>query len=118
MDKRSETRVPHNVRFFVHVHECEDDPDMVGVSVACEAIDFSPHGLQLKTDEALSSGTRLNVTIGIGEPFTMYLLRGEVRWRRPMDEDLFATGLKLHDAEGTDYAAWQASFDEIFTASP
>ena len=61
MDKRSEERVQHNVRFFVHVHECDEDPDLVGVSIACEAVDFSPHGLQLKTDEQLPEGSLLSL---------------------------------------------------------
>ena len=115
MDKRSEARVPKNVRFFVHVHECDEDPDMVGVSIACEAVDFSPHGLQLRTDALLHPGTILNITIGIGEPFAMYLLRGEVRWNREAGSD-FACGCLLFDADGTDFAAWQSAFDDIFTA--
>lgn len=113
MDKRSEARIPHNVRFFVHIHECEDDPDMVGVSIACEAIDFSPKGLQFRTDQSLISGSLLNITIGIGQPFAMYLLRGEVRWVREIDSD-FAMGILLHAAEGTDFEVWQSTFDEIF----
>ena len=79
MDKRREPRIEHKIRFFVHVHECDDDRDMVGVSVACVAIDFSGHGLQLRTDKKLPTGTLLNISIGIGDPFAMYLLRGEIR---------------------------------------
>ena len=82
MDKRAEARVPHNIRFFVHVHECQEDPDLVGVSIAVEAIDFSTRGLQFRTETTLIAHSLLNVTIGIGEPFAMYLLRGEIRWIR------------------------------------
>lgn len=114
MDKRSELRVPHNVRFFVHVHECDSDPDMVGVSIACEAVDFSRHGLQLHSDDRLETGTVLNITIGIGEPFAMYLLRGEIRWARDLGNDTHAMGIMLKDQDGTDFAAWEASFDDIF----
>ena len=32
-EQRTETRVDINVRFFVHVHESEDEPDMVGLSL-------------------------------------------------------------------------------------
>ena len=113
MDKRSEARIPHNVRFFVHIHACEDDPDMVGMSIACEAIDFSPKGLQFRTDQSLIPGSLLNVTIGIGKPFAMYLLRGEVRWVREVDDD-YAMGILLRAAEGTDLKDWQSAFDEIF----
>ncbi len=115
MDKRSESRVPRNVRFFVHVHACNEDPDLVGVSLECEAVDFSLHGLQLKTDEAVPVGSLLNITIGIGDPFAMYLLRGEVRWRRP-NRELQAMGIMLHHEDETDFDAWGESFDDIFAA--
>lgn len=114
MDKRRESRVPNSIRFFVHVHECEAEPDLVGVSIACEAVDFSRHGLQLRADEALPAGTLLNVTIGISDPFMMYLLRGEVRWNRPVDDDIHATGIMLHQTPGTDFEAWEAAFDDTF----
>jgi len=115
MDKRSEQRIPRNVRFFVHVHDCQDEPDMVGMSVACEAVDFSLNGLQLRTGDRLIPGTLLNITIGIGQPFAMYLLRGEIRWQRPVDDE-YAMGIQLKEADGTDLSAWQSSFDDIFAA--
>ena len=36
MDKRREPRIEHKIRFFVHV--CLDDPDLVGMYIACEAV--------------------------------------------------------------------------------
>ena len=89
MEQRKEARIDYNVRFFVHVHESEDEPDMVGMSLECEAIDFSAHGVQFSTNSVLTAGTLVNVTIGIGEPFAMYTLRGEVRWVRPKDEAVY-----------------------------
>lgn len=113
MDKRRETRVSSNVRFFVHVHDCPEQPAMVGESVACEAVDFSPHGLQFRTPEPLPAESQLNITIGVGDPVAMYLLRGEIRWVRPIDEQ-HAMGIQLKDIDGTDYATWEANFDETF----
>lgn len=113
MDKRVEHRFPNNIRFFIHIHECKEDPDMVGVSVACEAVDFSHRGIQFKTDTRLIQHTLLNITIGIGEPFAMFLLRGEVRWIKDVDDHL-TMGVLLQDEEGTDYDKWEAEFDSIF----
>ena len=115
MENRSEPRIDHQVRFFVHVHECDEDPDIVGTSLSCDAVDFSVHGLQLRTEYELITGTLLNITIGIGQPFAMYLLRGEVRWVRPNADEIFM-GVLLRDADATDFAAWVENFDEIFLA--
>ena len=112
MEKRSEPRIEQKdkIRFFVHVHECTDDPDLVGFSFACEAIDFSSHGLQLRTDQELVPRTLLNITIGIGDPFAMYLLRGEIRWTKSEEEEYFM-GVLLGEEEGTDLDAWVTHFD-------
>lgn len=112
MEQRSEERVGFDVKFFVHVHESEDAPDMVGMSLQCEAVDFSAHGMQFSTNAELSAQTLLNVTIGIGEPFAMYLLRGEVRWTRPR-EDIFFMGVLLLDEEETDLQRWVENFESI-----
>ncbi len=111
MDKRREPRIELLVKFFVHVHECAEDPDLAGVSVASEALDCSSHGLQLRTDQDLAPKTVLNITIGIGDPFAMYLLRGEIRWTKSEDEEYYM-GIRLTEQEGTDLDPWIAHFDD------
>ncbi|MFT7244359.1 MAG: hypothetical protein ACI82A_001715 [Candidatus Azotimanducaceae bacterium] len=113
MDKRGELRVAHQIRFFVHVHECNEDPDMVGVSVECEAIDFSTRGMQFRTNSQLISRSLVKITIGIGDPFAMYELIGEIRWVRPIDDD-FSMGVLLHEESSTDYEKWGAAFNATF----
>lgn len=112
-DQRSESRISYHIRFFVHVHQCEEDPDLVGASMACEAVDFSPHGVQLRTDQPLSPGSLINITIGIGDAFAMYLLRGEVRWVRESGGE-HRMGVLLQDVENTDYHSWVNGFSSIF----
>ncbi len=113
MEKRSEPRIEQHLRFFVHVYECAEDPDLVGVSIACEAVDFSGHGMQFRTDQDLAPKTLLNITVGIGDPFAMYLLRGEIRWTKSEDEEYYM-GVMLSEAEGTDLDAWIAHIAESF----
>ena len=114
-EQRSEARVDYNVRFFVHVHESEHEPDMIGMTLECEAIDFSSRGMQFSTNSELSPSTLLNITIGIGEPFSMYMLRGEIRWVRQKD-DHYYMGILLLPAEETDLEEWTTAFDQLFSA--
>lgn len=88
---------------------------MVGVSIACEALDFSGHGLQLRTDQGLTTQTLLNITIGIGNPFAMFLLRGEVRWVRP-GEDEYYMGILFKEESGTDLEAWISQFESLIVS--
>lgn len=112
-EQRREARIPNNVRFFVHVHECEEDPDLVGTSVTCEAVDMSLHGLQFKTDQRLYDASLVNITIGVGNPFAMFLLRGEIRWVKEEGVE-YAVGILLKDAELTDFDKWVDRFESIF----
>lgn len=112
MDKRGELRVAHQIRFFVHVHECKEDPDLVGVSVECEAIDISSRGMQFKTDSKLFPRSIVNITIGVGDPFAMYELQGEIRWVKSLDDD-FCMGILLQENDG-DYEKWESAFKSTF----
>ena len=113
MEKRSESRVESDIRFFIHIHECEANPELVGNSITCSGVDFSAHGLQLKTETILPAGTILHVTIGIGEPFAMYLLAGTVRWARETKEGTFM-GVLLKDQPDTDFNEWVSRFTRLF----
>jgi hypothetical protein len=118
MDKRGEPRVAHQIKFFVHVHECNEDPDMVGVSVECEAIDFSTHGVQFKTNGQLIPYSMVKITIGVGDPFAMYELLGEIRWVRPFEDDFLMGILLVEDSESglkTDYETWGIAFNATFS---
>jgi hypothetical protein len=112
MENRSESRVRGNLRFFVHVVECATDPGIMGATLSCTGIDFSPHGMQLRTDKALPIDTVLSITLAIGEPSTMYLLAGSVRWTRTNPTGA-VMGILLHDQEGTDYDQWVDSLYEL-----
>lgn len=113
MDKRSEARVQHNIRFFVHVHECAGDPTLQGLEVPCEAVDFSPHGLQFHTDQPLIPESLLNISIGMGESIGKFLLRGEIRWVRKVG-DAHAVGCLLQDTDDTDFKSWESRFATTF----
>ena len=115
MDKRVEPRVPHEVKFFVHIKECEQDAELIGLSVECVAVDLSTHGMQFKTDVELYSGSTLAITLGIGEPFAMYELFGTVRWVRPGDTE-FSLGVLIEASGKSDFAKWEEDFTGLFGA--
>ena len=112
MDKRSEERVESHIRFFIHVAECATDPTLVGTSLTCIGVDMSPHGLQLKAEQAFPVDTILSITIGIGDPFAMYLLAGVIRWSRSSGGGSYM-GILLQDKEGTDYDVWVDSLYDL-----
>ncbi len=85
MDERSEGRINRTISIFIHVHECEERPEIVDATIPCHATDFSPHGLKCITNLSLPVGTRISITIGTNNPFTMYILQGVARWIEKRD---------------------------------
>jgi hypothetical protein len=116
MEHRSEARVEHQIRLFFEVYECLGDPDLIGRSIECEAIDFSIHGLQIQTDQQVPTDAMLNITIGVGDPFAMYLLRAEVRWVKSTDDEMFLMGIRIREAQGTDLDKWVDHFEATFNS--
>ena len=115
MDKRAEPRISHQVRFFVHIKECNEDGELVGLSLECDAIDFSKRGMQFSADIELYPRNVLGITIGIGEPFSMYELAGSVRWTLA-EKGRYCFGVLLDDRPNTDYEKWELAFSQIFEA--
>ncbi len=116
-EKRQERRIANDIQFFLHVHECAQDPRLVGESVSAEAVDVSAHGLQFHTGDLLYSGSLLDVTIGVGEPFAMYVLRGEIRWVTEVDDEYYI-GVKLLPEDGKDLDKWIGNFADTFGDVP
>ena len=113
MHKDRDPRVEHSVKFVAQVHECLDDPDLVGESITCESVDFSTSGLRLRTDQALIPNTLLDITLSVGDAVSSYQLRGEIRWTEIIDNGCHI-GVSFIEEKGTDLDSWIAYFDGMF----
>ena len=113
MDKRIEDRINRTAAIFVHVQECEERPEVVDASIPCEATDFSPHGLRCKTNLSLPVGTGISITIGISNPFTMYILQGVVRWIENRNGEQLV-GINLKQGRNEHLYKWIDGFDRNF----
>ena len=105
MNKRRESRLEGSV---VHIHECHDDPDLVGEFIACEVIDYSCHGMRLSTRHALVPNTLLYFTINFGDDDSSYRLGGEILWTEIIDNDCHL-GVLFSGESSSDLDAWITS---------
>ncbi|MBT3530215.1 MAG: PilZ domain-containing protein [Gammaproteobacteria bacterium] len=113
MEKRIEDRINRTVAIFVHVHECDERPEVVDASIPCEATDFSPHGLRSRTNLALPIGTGISITIGISNPFTMYVLKGVVRWVEDRNGE-HIIGVNFEEGRDEHLYKWIDGFERNF----
>jgi len=114
-EKRKEVRLTQQIEFYVFVDECQQNPRLVGEAFDCEASDISSQGLKIHCRENLYKDNRLNITIGAGDPFVLYALKGNVRWCKEED-GLIVAGVQIVNDPSSDFKIWSGSFEEIFLA--
>jgi Tfp pilus assembly protein PilZ len=110
-DKRMHPRLESEDRLFVQVVLSASDPELVGTTVSCTAINLSVGGIQFRTDTALPAGTLLDLWVDVRSRPGKFFLAGEVRWARPTETDderaRWVIGVQLKSGAATDILDWR-----------
>jgi Tfp pilus assembly protein PilZ len=112
-DKRMHARLESDDRLFVQVVLSAADPDLVGTTVSCTAINLSVGGIQFRTDSAIPTGALLDLWVDIRSRPGKFFLAGEVRWTRPANDadgvgqGGWIIGVQLKSGAATDIIDWR-----------
>ena len=111
-DKRMHARLESDDRLFVQVVLSAADPDLVGTTVSCTAINLSVGGIQFRTESAIPTGALLDLWVDIRSRPGKFFLAGEVRWTRPANDADGAgrgwiIGVQLKSGAATDIIDWR-----------
>lgn len=112
-DKRMHARMDSDDRLFVQVVLSAADPDLVGTTVSCTAINLSVGGIQFLTNSAIPNGALLDLWVDIRSRPGKFFLAGEVRWTRPANgpgsenHDGWLIGVQLKTGAATDIIDWR-----------
>ncbi len=112
-DKRMHARIESDDRLFVQVVLSAADPDLVGATVSCTAINLSVGGIQFRTDTAIPTGALLDLWVDIKSRPGKFFLAGEVRWTRPASDPDgsgragWLVGVQLKSGAATDIIDWR-----------
>lgn len=112
-DKRMHSRLESDDRLFTQVVLSADDPDMVGTTLSCTAVNLSVGGIQFRTGSHIPKGSLLDLWVDVASRPGKFFLSGEVRWSRPtgdIDEngnELWFTGVQLKSGAATDIVDWR-----------
>ena len=112
IDKRVRPRLDSDDRLFAQVVLSAEDPSMVGLTLACKAVNFSLGGLQFTCSESLPPGTLLDLWIDASSRPGKFFLSGEVRWARfhggnSGGDSGWSIGVQLRASAATDYQLWR-----------
>jgi Tfp pilus assembly protein PilZ len=112
-DKRVHPRLESDDRLFTQVVLAADEPDLVGSTLSCNAVNMSMGGIQFKTSSAVPVGTLLDLWVDVSSRPGKFFLAGEVRWSRPTgeqdenDQEIYFVGVQLRSGAATDILDWR-----------
>lgn len=111
-DKRMHPRLESDDRLFTQVVLSADDPDLVGTTLSCTAINLSVGGIQFRTNAPVPTGSLLDLWVDVSTRPGKFFLAGEVRWSRPMGngthgQQEWYIGVQLKTGAATDIVDWR-----------
>lgn len=112
-DKRMHPRLESDDRLFTQIVLAATEPDLVGTTLSCTAVNMSMGGIQFKTNQAVPIGTLLDLWVDVSSRPGKFFLAGEVRWSRPTSEvdengtELHFVGVQLKSGAATDIMDWR-----------
>ena len=112
-DKRVHARLESDDRLFTQVVFASDQPELVGTTLSCTAVNMSVGGIQFRTTEPVPVGTLLDLWVDVASRPGKFFLAGEARWSRPTgendenDDQLHFIGVQLKTGAATDILDWR-----------
>ncbi len=111
-DKRMHPRLESDDRLFTQVVLSADDPDLVGTTLSCTAVNLSVGGIQFRTNAPVPTGSLLDLWVDVSTRPGKFFLAGEVRWSRPAGttprgEQQWYIGVQLKTGAATDIIDWR-----------
>lgn len=110
-DARLHPRLQSEDRLFTQVVLSADDPDLVGTTLSCSAVNLSVGGVQFRTDAQVPAGSLLDLWIDVATRPGKFFLAGEVRWCRPVvgedGQPGWFVGVQLKSGAATDILDWR-----------
>jgi hypothetical protein len=106
-EHRREFRRASSERLFAQVIQANDQ-SMVGTTLSCHAIDVSPNGLKVSSDEQVPVGCVLDLWVDDSKKPGKFFLSSDVRWVTEQDDGTgYQFGVQLHNGAATDIEAWR-----------
>ncbi len=112
-DQRLHPRLESDDRLFTQVVLSSDEPELVGTTLSCTAVNLSVGGTQIRTNAAVPTGSLLDLWVDVSSRPGKFFLAGEVRWNRPTGEtnsrgkEEWLIGVQLKSGAATDIVDWR-----------
>mgnify|MGYP001820214340 CR=1 FL=1 len=112
-DQRLHPRIESDDRLFTQVVLSAENPDLIGTTLSCTAVNLSVGGIQFRTSAPVPTGSLLDLWVDVSSRPGKFFLAGEVRWNRSTGEtnakgkEEFLVGVQLKSGAATDIVDWR-----------
>ena len=112
-DQRLHPRLVSDDRLFSQVVLSSDEPQLVGTTLSCNAVNLSVGGIQFRTSAEVPAGALLDLWVDVSSRPGKFFLAGEVRWCRTTGEvnakgkAEWLIGVQLRSGAATDIVDWR-----------
>ena len=112
-DQRLHPRLESDDRLFTQVVLSSNEPEIVGTTLSCTAVNLSVGGIQFRTNAPVPAGSLLDLWVDVSSRPGKFFLAGEVRWSRPTGnfddkgEQEWFIGVQLKSGAATDIVDWR-----------
>ena len=112
-DQRLHPRLESDDRLFTQVVLSAEQPDLVGTTLSCTAVNLSVGGIQFRTTASVPAGTLLDLWVDVSSRPGKFFLAGEVRWNRATGKlnkkgnEEWLIGVQLKSGAATDIMDWR-----------
>jgi hypothetical protein len=106
-ERRVDERTVSSERLFVQVTASEE-PDLVGATFSCYALDVSASGLRIVSEAPIPEGSKLDLWVDSTRRPGKYFLTSDVRWTQASNDGDCFMGIELQESPTTDFHQWRA----------
>lgn len=112
-DQRLHPRLESDDRLFTQVVLSAEEPELVGTTLSCTAVNLSVGGIQFRTSAPVPAGSLLDLWVDVSSRPGKFFLAGEVRWNRSTGETNergqaeWLIGVQLKSGAATDIVDWR-----------
>lgn len=112
-DQRLHPRLKSDDRLFTQIVLSAAEPEMVGTTLSCNAVNLSVGGIQFRSNSPLPAGALLDLWVDVANRPGKFFLAGEVRWSRQTGRvtddgaQEWFIGVQLKSGAATDIVDWR-----------
>lgn len=112
VENRQHERLQRKEKLFIEVLAASGGETEDNLLVECTTQDISVSGMKIHSKYPLIVNSILELLVNFETGDYKFLLTGEVKWLKPLENEEYLAGFEIIHSEHSDYLVWQNMFSE------